>query len=49
MEFRETSGFTRRVEKLLEKESYRLLQLHLLVDPEAGYLIRGTGGLPKIR
>ena len=30
-------------------ESYRLLQLRLVADPKAGDLIRGTGGLRKIR
>lgn len=41
--------FTRRVLRLLDPESYRLLQLRLLADPDAGGLIRGTGGLRKIR
>ena len=49
MLIKETSVFTRRVEKLLARESYRLLQLRLAADPECGDLIRGTGGLRKVR
>ena len=49
MVIKETSVFTRQVGKLLDVESYRLLQLRLAADPEAGDLIRGTGGLRKIR
>ena len=49
MVIKETSVFTRLVSKLLDVESYRLLQLRLAADPEAGDLIRGTSGLRKIR
>ena len=49
MIFRETAVFTRQVDEWLDAESYRLLQLRLAADPEAGALIRGTGGLRKIR
>ena len=49
MVIKETSVFTRQVHKLLDKESYRLLQLQLVAEPDAGDLIRGTGGLRKIR
>ncbi len=49
MVIKETSVFTRQVLKLLDAESYRLLQLRLVADPEAGAVIRGTGGLRKIR
>ena len=49
MVIRETTVFTRRVKRLLDDESYRLLQLRLVADPEAGAVIRGTGGLRKIR
>ena len=44
-----TSIFTEQVQKLLDRESYRLLQLRLVAEPDAGDLIRGTGGLRKIR
>ena len=49
MVIKETSVFTRQVNDLLDQESYRLLQLRLVADPEAGQLIPGTGGLRKIR
>ena len=45
----ETPVFTRRVLKLLTDENYRLLQRELVADPEAGDLIRHSGGLRKIR
>ena len=45
----ETSVFTRRVLKLLSDESYRSLQQVLVANPEAGNLIRQSGGLRKIR
>jgi mRNA-degrading endonuclease RelE of RelBE toxin-antitoxin system len=49
MILKETTVFTNQVQKLLDRESYRLLQLRLVADPDAGDLIRGTGGLRKIR
>jgi len=49
MVFKETTVFTKQVKQLLDSESYRLLQLRLVADPEAGALIPGTGGLRKIR
>jgi mRNA-degrading endonuclease RelE of RelBE toxin-antitoxin system len=49
MVIRETTVFTKQVKQLLDAESYRLLQLRLVADPEAGALIPGTGGLRKIR
>ena len=49
MVIRETSIFSKQVQKLLDEESYRLLQLRLVQDPAAGALIKGTGGLRKIR
>jgi mRNA-degrading endonuclease RelE of RelBE toxin-antitoxin system len=49
MVFKETTVFTKQVKQLLDVESYRLLQLRLIADPEAGALIPGTGGLRKIR
>jgi mRNA-degrading endonuclease RelE of RelBE toxin-antitoxin system len=49
MVIKETPVFTKQVDSLLDAESYRLLQLRLVRDPEAGALIRGTGGLRKIR
>lgn len=45
----ETTVFTRRLLKLLDDENYRLLQDALVADPECGDLIRGSGGLRKLR
>jgi mRNA-degrading endonuclease RelE of RelBE toxin-antitoxin system len=45
----ETPVFTRRVLKLLSDDNYRFLQQILVADPEAGDLIRHSGGLRKIR
>lgn len=45
----ETSVFTRQVERLLEEEEYRFLQIELIQRPTAGAVIRGTGGLRKLR
>ena len=49
MEIIETSVFTRRVRELLRDDEYRLLQLYLLGRPDAGTVIRGSGGLRKLR
>lgn len=49
MEFIETSVFTRQVDRLLSDDEYRALQNTLLCNPDAGVLIRGGGGLRKIR
>ena len=45
----ETSVFTKQVQASLSEREYRLLQLHLVMQPDAGELIRGTGGLRKLR
>ena len=45
----ETPIFTRLIQKLMSDESYRELQEALVTRPDAGDLIRGTGGLRKIR
>ena len=49
MRFVETSVFTRQVTRLLSDDRYRSLQLALLLRPEQGSVIRGTGGLRKLR
>ncbi|GAB1615264.1 type II toxin-antitoxin system RelE/ParE family toxin [Pseudomonas sp. NGC7] len=49
MLFTETPLFTKRVKDLLEDDEYRLLQIRLMAQPEAGDLIEGTGGLRKVR
>lgn len=45
----ETPVFTGQVKELLPDEDYRRLQWHLALYPYAGDVIRGTGGLRKIR
>jgi len=49
MIFIETSIFTKEIAKLLPDERYRQLQSILMLRPQAGSLIRGSGGLRKIR
>jgi mRNA-degrading endonuclease RelE of RelBE toxin-antitoxin system len=49
MIFIETPIFTREAQALLPDESYRKLQQAILVRPEAGSLIPGSGGLRKLR
>jgi hypothetical protein len=46
---KETSVFTRRIHKILDEDSDRLLQLHLLHRPDSGDIIQGSGGIRKIR
>ncbi len=49
MEFLETSFFTKQITKLISDEEYHLLQLQLAVRPESGDLIKGSGGIRKLR
>lgn len=49
MIFIETSIFTQAVKVLLDDDAYAQLQQHLAESPEAGDLLRNTGGLRKIR
>jgi hypothetical protein len=49
VELIETSVFTRQIADLLTDEEYRTLQSRLAAHPEAGSLIRGGGGVRKIR
>ena len=49
MEFIETPTFTRLVTALLTDDEYRGLQVELLGDPERGDLIKGGGGIRKLR
>jgi mRNA-degrading endonuclease RelE of RelBE toxin-antitoxin system len=49
MRFVETRVFTRQIDFLLSDEQYRALQNALLADPTQGSLIRGSGGLRKLR
>jgi hypothetical protein len=49
MEFIETPTFTRLVKALLTDDEYRELQNELVEDPERGDLIKGGGGIRKLR
>ena len=49
MKFVETLVFTRAIQDHLSDEEYRGLQLALLLRPEQGSVIQGTGGLRKVR
>jgi hypothetical protein len=49
MQIIETSIFTRRVLELLSDDAYRELQSMLVVRPDAGPVIPGSGGLRKLR
>jgi hypothetical protein len=49
MIFVETSIFTKEIQRLLPDDSYRMLQSVLMLRPDAGNLIQGSGGLRKIR
>ena len=49
MIFVETPTFTKRVLALLDDESYASLQAWLAKHPDAGDVIRASGGLRKIR
>jgi hypothetical protein len=49
MEFRELKDFTKQIIQIATDEELLNLQLRLCVNPEAGVLIKGTGGARKIR
>lgn len=45
----ETSIFTRQVQALLSDDEYRRLQMALVLHPDLGVVIPGSGGLRKVR
>ena len=49
MEIIETSIFTKQIKKLLTEDEYRKFQVALLINPDAGDVIKGSGGLRKVR
>lgn len=49
MEFIETPTFTRAITALLSDDDYASLQMVLVQDPARGDVIRGSGGLRKLR
>lgn len=48
-EFIESSLFTRMVYDYLSEDDYTAFQLFLLEQPEAGAVVRGSGGVRKVR
>ena len=49
MRFVETPIFTKVIDRLVDDEAYRGLQIALMLQPEQGPVIRGGGGLRKLR
>lgn len=49
MELVETSVFTKQVQTHLSDDEYRALQLALVLRPDVGKVIPGSGGLRKMR
>ena len=49
MEFIENPNLTRHVQDILNDEEYRGLQNTLAADPECGDLVKGGGGIRKVR
>ena len=49
LRFVETSVFTRALLETLDDEGYRQIQTALGLRPESGSVIRGSGGLRKLR
>jgi hypothetical protein len=47
--FVETPIFTRAIDRLLDDDEYRSLQIALVLRPEQGPVIRGGSGLRKVR
>lgn len=47
--FIETSLFTRLLPDYLTDDEYRSLQSYLMAKPDAGNLVRGSGGVRKVR
>ena len=49
MRFIETPIFTKELRSVLSDDEYRSIQTALMLRPEQGSVIRGSGGLRKIR
>lgn len=47
--FIETKLFTKLIEEYLDDESYAELQSRLIENPESGAIVRGSGGVRKLR
>ena len=49
MKFIETTVFTKQIKSLTDDSKYRLLQNEIILNPFAGDIIHGSGGIQKIR
>ena len=49
MVFIETSIFTKHLSQYMKDEEYRLFQLYLMDNTEKGDIVKGSGGVRKIR
>ena len=49
MEIKETPIFTKQIINLMPDKDYNLLQIALILNPELGPIIKGSGGIRKIR
>ena len=49
MIFIEASSFTKLLPNYLSDDEYRALQAYLMQKPDAGDLIKGSGGVRKVR
>jgi len=49
MQFIETQTFTRLILELLTDDEYRALQCSLMERPDQGDIIKGSGGIRKVR
>ena len=49
MEIAETSIFTKEITRILTDDEYKELQNFLVTQPKSGAVIKGSGGLRKVR
>ena len=49
MEFIETPGFSSIRENYFDESQFHMLQLYLMDQPDAGDIIKGSGGVRKLR
>ena len=49
MKIVETPIFSKRLKTIMDDDEYRLLQNELIIRPESGKIIPGSGGLRKLR
>ncbi|PHS39837.1 MAG: hypothetical protein COB07_05410 [Sulfurovum sp.] len=49
MEIVETSLFTKEITRILTDDEYKVLQNALVTNPKSGAVIKGSGGLRKMR